>query len=181
MIPEALGRHSWPPLGPPWPFWKHVCNPISLFQAMESRFLMKILFQGSLGTPFHQKNIKIVPSEPRKTMKNLSVLGFFKVSQFSRSELICMLFSSKMVPRVSFLLPKSHTRAPKALPRAVFWGHQGLLRASFCCRCATLRALRLSFWHYMAAEKLNFNDLAAHTWILHDFQYIFYVFLTSET
>ena len=39
---------------------------------------MKILFQGSLGTPFYQKNIKMVPSEPRKTMKNLSFFMFFQ-------------------------------------------------------------------------------------------------------
>ena len=84
---------------------------------MESRFLMKILFRSSLGTPFYQKNIEIVPSEPRKTMKNLGFLRFFKVSQFSCFGLFCMFFCSKMVPRGSFWAPrkphKGTQRAPK--------------------------------------------------------------------
>ena len=134
MIPEALGRHFWRPLGPPWHFWRLVCDPISLFLAMQLRFLMKILFQGSLVTAFYPKNTKIILSEPRKTLKNLGFSRFFKVSQFSHSDLFCRFFSFKMVPRVSFWLPKSHTRSPKGLPRGVLGGHQGLRGASFCCR-----------------------------------------------
>ena len=141
---------------------------------------MKILFQGSLGTAFYQKNTKIIPSEPWKTLKNLGFSRFFKVSQFSHSDLFCKFFSFKMVPRVSFWLPKSHTRAPKGLPRGVLGGHQGLLGASFCCRWATSRVLRLPLWHYMAALKLNFNVLAAQTWIFHDFWWVFDVWNTGK-
>ena len=134
---------------------------------------MKILFQGSLGTAFYQKNTKIRPSEPWKTFKNLGFSRFFKVSQFSHSDLFCKFFSFKIVPRVSFWIPKSHTRAPKGLPRGVLGGHQGLRGASFCCRWATSRVLRLPLWHYMAAPKLNFTVLAAQTWIFNDFRWIF--------
>ena len=81
MVPWALGWHSWPPLGPSWPFWNHFCDPILLFQAMWSYFCIKKLFQTSLGTLFYKKYSKRYLQNPEKPWKTIEKPWFFNVFQ----------------------------------------------------------------------------------------------------
>ena len=81
MLPWALGWHSWPPLGPPWPFWSYFSDAILPFQAMQSYFFIKNLFRTSLGTLFYKKYSKRYLQNPEKPWKTIEKPWFFKVFQ----------------------------------------------------------------------------------------------------